>query len=70
MITGFSIVVIRYGGVADIGGVSRAHMIFNTPILWKKITYHGKVVVSAIGDDVTDTGSISVSDLSYLSIRS
>ena len=36
MITGFSIVVIRCGGVADIGGVSRAHMIFNTPILWKK----------------------------------
>ena len=70
MITGFSIVVIRCGGVADIGGVSRAHMIFNTPILWKKITYHGKVVVSAIGDDVTDTGNISVSDLSYLSIRS
>ena len=70
MITGFSIVVIRYGGVADIGGVSRTHVIDSTAIVFKKITYHGKVVVSAIGDDVTDTGSISVSDLSYLSIRS
>jgi hypothetical protein len=67
---GFDVMVVRCDGVADIGGVSRAHMIFNTPILWKKITYHGKVVVSAIGDDVTDTGNISVSDLSYLSIRS
>jgi hypothetical protein len=36
VITGFSIVVIRCGGVADIGGVSRVHMIFNTPILLKK----------------------------------
>jgi hypothetical protein len=70
VITGFSIMVIRCGGVADIGGVSRAHMIFNTPILWKKVTYHRKVVVSVIGDDVTDTGNISVSDLSYLSIQS
>jgi hypothetical protein len=26
--------------------------------------------VSVIGDDVSDTGNISVSDLSYLSIRS
>ena len=67
---GVDITVVGCGGVADIGSVSRAHMIFNTPILWKKITYHRKVVVSAIGDDVTDTGNISVSDLSYLSIRS
>ena len=70
VITEFSILVIRCGSVADIGGVSRAHMIFNTPILWKKITYHRKVVVSVIGDDASDTGNISVSDLSYLSIRS
>jgi hypothetical protein len=48
----------------------RTHVIFNTPILWKKITYHRKVVVSVIGDDVSDTGNISVSDLGYLSIRS
>ena len=67
---GVDITVVGCGGVADIGGVLRAHMIFNTPILWKKITYHRKVVVSVIGDDVSDTGNISVSDLSYLSIRS
>ena len=67
---GVDVTIVGYVCVADIGGVSRTHMIFNTPILWKKITYHGKVVVSAIGDDVTDTGNISVSDLSYLSIRS
>jgi hypothetical protein len=63
MITGFNVMVIRCGGVADIGAVSHTHMIFNTPILWKKKTYLRKVVVSAIHDDVTDTGNISVSDL-------
>jgi hypothetical protein len=56
--------------VADLGGVLRTHVLFNTPILWKKITYHRNVVVSVIGDDVSDTGNISVSDLSYPSIRS
>ena len=67
---GVDITVVGCDCVADLGGVLRTHVIFNTPILWKKIMYHGKVVVSAIGDDVTDTGNISVSDLSYLSIRS
>jgi hypothetical protein len=67
---GFDVTIVGYVCVADIGGVSRTHMIFNTPILWKKITYHRKVVVSVIGDDASDTGDISVSDLSYLSIRS
>jgi hypothetical protein len=52
------------------GGASRTHVIDRTTILFKKITYHGKVVVSVIGDDVSDTGDISVSDLSYFSIRS
>jgi hypothetical protein len=69
---GFSVMVIRCDGVTDLGGggVSRAHVIDSTTIVFKKITYHGKVVVSVIGDDVRDTGNISVSDLSYISIQS
>ena len=68
MITGFTVMVIRCGGVADIGSVSHTHVIDSTTIVLKKITYHGKVVVSVIGDDASDTGNISVSDLSYISI--
>jgi hypothetical protein len=56
--------------VVDLGGVWRTHVIDSTTIVFKKITYHGKVVVSVIGDDASDTGDISVSDLSYISIRS
>jgi hypothetical protein len=69
---GVDVTVVEYVCVADIGSgsVSRTHMIFSTPILWKTITYHRKVVVLVIGDDVSDTGNISVSDLSYFSIRS
>ena len=55
-------------GATDLGGVSRAHMIDSTTIVLKKITYHEKVVVSVIGGDASDTGNISVSDLSYISI--
>ncbi len=64
MITGFTVMVIRCGGVADIGAVSHTHVIDSTTIVLKKITYHEKVVVSVIGDDASDTGNISVSDLS------
>jgi hypothetical protein len=70
VMTGFDVTVIGCVCVADTGGVSRTHMIFSTPILWKKITYRRKVVVSVIGDDVSDTGNISVSVLSYFSIQS
>ena len=66
---GVDVSIIRCGGVADIGAVSHTHVIDSTTIVFKKITYHGKVVVSVIGDDASDTGDISVSDLSYISIR-
>jgi hypothetical protein len=64
------VTVIGCDGATDLGGVSSAHVIDSTTIVLKKITYHGKVVVSVIGDDASDTGNISVSDLSYISIRS
>ena len=67
---GYNVMVIRCDGVTDLGGVSHTHVIDSTTIVFKKITYHGKVVVSVIGDDASDTGNISVSDLSYISIRS
>jgi hypothetical protein len=67
---GFSVMVVRCDGVTDVGGVSRTHVIDSTTIVLKKITYHGKVVVSVIGGDASDTGNISVSDLSNISIRS
>jgi hypothetical protein len=67
---GVDISVIRCVCVADIGGVSRTHVITSNTILMKKITYHSKSVVSVIGEDVSDTGGVSVSDLSYFSIRS
>jgi hypothetical protein len=44
--------------------VSLTHVVDSTTIVLKKITYHEKVVVSAIGGDASDTGNISVSDLS------
>ena len=62
------VTVIGCDGATDLGGVSRAHMIDSTTIVLKKITYHGKKVVSVIGDDASNTGNISVSDLSYISI--
>ena len=66
---GFDVMVVRCDSVTDLGGVSRTHVIDSTTIVLKKITYHEKVVVSVIGDDASDTGNISVSDLSYISIR-
>jgi hypothetical protein len=33
---GVDVTIVEYVCVADIGGVSHAHMIFNTTILWKK----------------------------------
>ena len=68
MLNGVDITVVGCHGVTDLGGVSRTHVIDSTTIVFKKITYHGKVVVSVIGDDASDTGNISVSDLSYISI--
>jgi hypothetical protein len=70
VMNGVDVSIISCDCVTDLGGVSHTHVIFNNPILWKKITYHRKVIVSVIGDDVTDTGNISVSDLSFFSIRS
>ena len=66
---GFDVMVVRCDSVTDLGGVSRTHVIDSTTIVFKKITYHGKVVVSVIGGDASNTGNISVSDLSYISIR-
>jgi hypothetical protein len=65
---GFDVMVIRCDCVTDLGGVSRTHVIDSTTIVFKKITYRGKVVVSVIGDDASDTGHTSVSDLRYISI--
>jgi hypothetical protein len=45
---GFSVMVIRCDGVTDLDGVSGAHVMDSTTIVFKKITYHGKVVVSVI----------------------
>jgi hypothetical protein len=67
---GFDVTVIGCDCVTDLGGVSRTHVITSNAILMKKITYHSKSVVSVVGEDVSDTGSISVSYLSYFSIRS
>jgi hypothetical protein len=67
---GVDVSVIRCDGVTDLGGVSRTHGIDSTTIVLKKVTYHEKVVVSVMGDDASDTGNISVSDLSFISIRS
>jgi hypothetical protein len=67
VMNGVDISIISCDCVTDLGGVSHTHVIFRTPILSKKITYHRKVVGSVIGEDVSDTGNISVSDLSYLS---
>jgi hypothetical protein len=36
VITGFTVMVIRCGGVADIGAVSRTHVIDSTTIVLKK----------------------------------
>ena len=69
VMNGVDVSIIRCDCVTDLGGVSRTHVIDSTTIVFKKITYHGKVVVSVIGDDASDTGDISVSDLSYISIR-
>jgi hypothetical protein len=70
VMNGVDVSVIRCVCVADIGDVSCTHVITINTILSKKITYHRKRVVSVIGEDVSDTGSISVSDLSYFSIGS
>jgi hypothetical protein len=67
---GFDVTVIECVCVTDLGGVSRTHVITSNTILMKKITYHSKSVVSVMGEDVSDIGNISVSDLSYFSIRS
>ena len=68
VMNGVDVSIISCDCVTDLGGVSRTHVIDSTTIVFKKITYHGKVVVSVIGDDASDTGNISVSDLSYISI--
>ena len=65
---GVDVSIIRCDCVTDLGGVSRTRVMDSTTIVFKKITDHGKVVVSVIGDDASDTGDISVSDLSYISI--
>jgi hypothetical protein len=67
---GVDVSVIRCDGVTDLGGVLRTYVIDSTTIVFKKIMYHGKVVVSVMGDDASDTGNISVSDLSFISIQS
>ena len=61
MMIGFSVMVIRCDGVTDLGGggVSRAHVIDSTTIVFKKITYYGKVVVSVIGGNASDIDNIS-----------
>jgi hypothetical protein len=67
---GVDVTIIGCDCVADLGGVLHTHVITSNTILSKKITYHRKSVVSVIGEDVTDAGNISVSNLSYFSIRS
>jgi hypothetical protein len=69
---GVDVSVIGCVCVADIGGVSRTHYTcdYQQHNTYEKITYHSKSVVLVIGEDVSDTGNISVSDLSYFSIRS
>jgi hypothetical protein len=56
---GFSVMVIRCYGVTDLGGVLHTHVIDSTTIVFKKITYYGKVVVSVIGGNASDIGNIS-----------